>query len=94
MIYLILLLPNAIIIIIVNVCLCVLQSIYALVYAIFVTSCLCYLLLTWANLHLSSAIVTAFWPLQVHVLSLLDYARKLDMYYTTVMELPESYSQH
>jgi drug/metabolite transporter (DMT)-like permease len=40
---------------------------YALVYAVFITSALCYLLITWANLHLPSTIVTAFWPVQVPV---------------------------
>jgi drug/metabolite transporter (DMT)-like permease len=42
-------------------------SLYALVFAIFVTSALCYLLITWTNLHLSSSIATAFWPVQVLV---------------------------
>ena len=41
------------------------QSAYALVYAIFINSALCYLLMTWSNLHLSSILVTAFWPVQV-----------------------------
>ena len=45
----------------------VLQTLYALVYAIFITSALCYLLITWANSQLSSIIVTAFWPVQVNV---------------------------
>ena len=38
-----------------------------IVYAIFVASALCYLLITWANMHVSSTLVTAFWPLQVRV---------------------------
>lgn len=38
-----------------------------IVYAIFVASALCYLLITWANMHVSSTLVTAFWPLQVQV---------------------------
>ena len=41
------------------------QTWYALVYAVFITSAFCYLLITWANLHLPSTIVTAFWPVQV-----------------------------
>lgn len=45
-----------------------LQSAYALVYAIFITSAACYLLVTWSNMHLPTTIVTAFWPLQVHKL--------------------------
>ena len=44
-----------------------LQSLYALVFAIFITSALCYLLITWTNMHLSSSIATAFWPLQVYL---------------------------
>ena len=36
-----------------------------LLYAVFVTSALCYLILTWANSHVSSIMVTAFWPVQV-----------------------------
>jgi drug/metabolite transporter (DMT)-like permease len=43
------------------------ESLYALVFAIFITSALCYLLITWTNMHLSSSIATAFWPLQVFV---------------------------
>ena len=37
----------------------------ALVYAIIITSCFCYTLLTWANSQISASIVTAFWPFQV-----------------------------
>ena len=48
------------------VCLSVTQTLYVLVYAIFITSALCYLLITWANMHISSIIVTASWPIQVH----------------------------
>jgi drug/metabolite transporter (DMT)-like permease len=43
------------------------ESLYALVFAIFITSALCYLLITWTNMHLSSSIATAFWPVQVFV---------------------------
>lgn len=34
-------------------------------YAVLVSSALCYGLITWANKHISSTVVTAFWPLQV-----------------------------
>ncbi|XP_003387276.1 PREDICTED: WAT1-related protein At5g45370-like [Amphimedon queenslandica] len=40
-------------------------SVYVLVYATFITSALCYLLITWANSQVSSILVTASWPLQV-----------------------------
>eukprot|EP00118_Oscarella_pearsei_P020650 m.225208 g.225208 ORF g.225208 m.225208 type:complete len:357 (+) comp40011_c1_seq4:39-1109(+) len=44
-----------------------------IVYAIFIASALCYLLITWANMHISSTVVTAFWPLQVPVAVVLAY---------------------
>lgn len=37
----------------------------ALVYAVIITSNLCYILLSWANSRTNSSIVTAFWPFQV-----------------------------
>ena len=37
----------------------------ALAYAILITSCLGYFLLTWASARTSASIVTAFWPFQV-----------------------------
>lgn len=37
---------------------------FCLLYAIFITSSLCYLLLSWCNMHAPSTIVTASWPLQ------------------------------
>lgn len=43
----------------------VFQSLYALAYAIFITSAFCYFLITWSNKHLPSSIMTAFWPMQV-----------------------------
>ena len=46
------------------------QSVYALIYAIFITSALCYLLITWSNVHLSATIVTAFWPTQVSTVTI------------------------
>lgn len=42
-----------------------LQSLLALVYAVFVTSAFCYSLLAYANKYLPSSAVTAFWPVQV-----------------------------
>lgn len=49
------------------------ESSYALVYAIFISSALCYLLMTWSNLHLSSILVTAFWPVQMLVTGVASY---------------------
>ena len=37
----------------------------ALVYAVIITSNLCYILLSWANSRINSSIVAAFWPFQV-----------------------------
>jgi drug/metabolite transporter (DMT)-like permease len=44
-----------------------------LVYAIFITSALCYMLITWGNMHISPTVVTAFWPLQVPVAVVASY---------------------
>jgi len=38
-----------------------------LVYAVFISSALCYGLITFANKHLPATVVTAFWPVQVPV---------------------------
>ena len=38
-----------------------------LVYAIFVASALCYMLITWGNMLVPASLVTAFWPLQVNI---------------------------
>lgn len=43
-----------------------------LVYAVLVSSGLCYGLLSWANKRVSSTVVTAFWPVQVFVTVLLS----------------------
>ena len=40
------------------------EAFYCLVYAIFITSSMCYLLLSWCNMQAPSTIVTASWPLQ------------------------------
>jgi len=50
-----------------------LDSLYALVFAIFIASATCYLLVTWSNLHLSASIATAFWPFQVLVAVVSSY---------------------
>lgn len=42
------------------------KAVYALIYAIFIASAMCYLLITWSNIYLSATIVTAFWPTQVY----------------------------
>ena len=38
-----------------------------LIYAIFISSALCYMLISWGNMHVSPSVVTAFWPFQVRV---------------------------
>lgn len=43
------------------------HSLYALAYAVFITSAFCYFLITWSNKYLPSSIMTAFWPMQVLV---------------------------
>jgi len=41
------------------------RSLFALLYAIFITSAVCYSLITWTSKHLYPSVLTAFWPLQV-----------------------------
>eukprot|EP00054_Salpingoeca_dolichothecata_P020226 m.127267 g.127267 ORF g.127267 m.127267 type:complete len:344 (+) comp23536_c0_seq2:77-1108(+) len=41
-------------------------------YAVFISSALCYGLITWANKQVSAMVVTAFWPLQVVVTVILS----------------------
>ena len=41
------------------------SAIYVLIYAVFVTSALNYILITWIITKISATLVTAFWPLQV-----------------------------
>lgn len=48
-------------------------TIYVVIYAVFITSGTCSMLLAWTNLHLSSTVVTAFWPLQVLVSAVMAY---------------------
>ena len=40
------------------------EALYCLVYAIFITSTMCYLLLSWCNMQVPPTIVAASWPLQ------------------------------
>lgn len=47
--------------------------IYALIYAIFITSALCYMLITWTNMQVNSSFVTASWPLQSLFCVILSY---------------------
>ena len=47
--------------------------IYALIYAIFITSALCYMLITWTNMQVNSTFVTASWPLQSLFCVILSY---------------------
>ena len=49
------------------------RAIYSIIYAIFITSALCYLLITWCNMQISSTVVTATWPLQVFFTIILSY---------------------
>lgn len=44
-----------------------------LAYAVFVSSALCYGLITWCNKYVSAIVVTSFWPLQVFVTVILAY---------------------
>jgi len=47
--------------------------IYCLLYAIFITSTMCYALITWCNMQVNSSFVTASWPLQVMFCLLISY---------------------
>lgn len=49
------------------------EEIYPIIYAIFIASALCYLLITWCNMQISASIVTATWPLQVLFCAILAY---------------------
>ena len=50
------------------------QVLIPLTYSVFISSALCYGLITYANMHLDPSVVTAFWPLQVPVAVLLSLA--------------------
>ena len=47
--------------------------VYPLIYAVFIASALCYMLITWCNMQISSTVVTASWPLQVFFCVILAY---------------------
>ena len=49
------------------------EEIYPTLYAIFIASGLCYLLISWCNMQLSASLVTATWPLQVLFCAILSY---------------------
>ncbi|EDO32656.1 predicted protein [Nematostella vectensis] len=49
------------------------DQVYSVLYAIFIASFLCDMLITWCNMHISSSVVTATWPLQVLVSVVLSY---------------------
>ena len=49
------------------------NALFPLVYAIFISSALCYGLLSLGNKHLSSSLVTAFWPVQILTSVTLSY---------------------
>ena len=49
------------------------EEIYPVLYAIFISSSLCYLLITWCNMQISASLVTATWPLQVLFCAILAY---------------------
>ena len=49
------------------------EEIYPILYAIFIASGLCYLLISWCNMQISASLVTATWPLQVSFCAILSY---------------------
>ena len=49
------------------------EEIFPIFYAIFITSGLCYLLISWCNTQISASLVTATWPLQVLFCAILSY---------------------
>ena len=49
------------------------QQVYPLLYAIFIASALCYLLITWCNMQISSSVASASWPLQTLFSAVLSY---------------------
>ena len=49
------------------------EEVYPIIYAIFIASALCYLLITWCNMQISASLVTASWPLQVLFCAILSY---------------------
>lgn len=49
------------------------EAFYCLVYAILITSSMCYLLLSWCNMQVPSTMVTASWPLQALFCAVLSF---------------------
>ena len=49
------------------------EEIYPILYATFIASGLCYLLISWCNMQISASFVTATWPLQVLFCAILSY---------------------
>ena len=49
------------------------EEIYPILYAIFIASGLCYLLISWCNMQIFASLVTATWPLQVLFCAILSY---------------------
>ena len=49
------------------------EEVYPILYAIFIASGLCYLLISWCNMQISASLVTATWPLQVLFCAILSY---------------------
>ena len=49
------------------------EEIYPIIYAIFIASGMCYLLISWCNMQISASLVTATWPLQVFFCTILSY---------------------
>ena len=49
------------------------EEVYPILYAIFIASGLCYLLISWCNVQISASLVTATWPLQVLFCAILSY---------------------
>lgn len=49
------------------------KTIAGLVYAVLVSSALCYGLITWCNKYVSATVVTSFWPLQGEIMALFHF---------------------
>lgn len=49
------------------------EEIYPIIYAVFIASSLCYMLITWCNMQISATVVTATYPLQVLFCTILSY---------------------
>jgi len=49
------------------------EVVYCLIYAVFIQSAFCYMLITWCNMQINSSFVTASWPLQVLFCAILSY---------------------